>query len=68
MAVIHTARIRVEKREGPHREAWIESFPEPVHYGLHGGVRHFYQDKYGRELPGPDRPTTLDHIIAGVAG
>jgi hypothetical protein len=46
----------------------MEGFPEPVHFGIHGGIRHFYQDKYGRELPGPEYPATLDYIIAGVAG
>ena len=45
-----------------------ENFPEPIHFGVHGGIRHFYQEKYGRELTGPDYPATLDHIVAGVAG
>lgn len=66
--VIHTSRIRIEKHEGPHRTAHIEGFVEPVHFGIHGGIRHFYQNKYGRELSGPEYPATLDHIVAGVAG
>ncbi len=68
MANVHTSRIRIDKHEGPHRTARIEQFQEPVHFGVHGGIKHFYQDKYGRELPGPEYPATLDHIIAGVAG
>ena len=40
----------------------IESFPEPVRYGVHGGVKKFY----GVE-PEEDLPTTLDHVIAAVA-
>jgi hypothetical protein len=68
MSVVHTSRLRIEKHEGPHRTAHIEGFVEPVHFGIHGGIRHFYQNKYGRELPGPDYPATLDYIIAGVAG
>jgi hypothetical protein len=68
MSVAHTSRIRIEKHEGPHRTAHIEDFPVPIDFGIHGGIKHFYQDKYGREIPGPEYPATLDHIIAGVAG
>ena len=49
--------------KGPLRRAYIENFPEPVRYGVHGGVKKFY----GVEPP-EDVPTTLDHIIAAVAG
>ena len=68
MAVAHTSHIRIKKHQGPHRTAYVESFEEPIHFGIHGGIRHFYQEKYGRELPGPDYPATLDHVIAGVGG
>ena len=68
MAVAHTSHIRIEKHEGPHRTARIENFPEPIHFGMHGGIRQFYQNKYGREIPGPEYPATLDYIIAGVGG
>jgi hypothetical protein len=68
VSVVHTSRLRIEKHEGPHRTAHIENFPDPVHFGIHGGIRRFYQEKYGREITGPEYPATLDHIIAGVAG
>jgi hypothetical protein len=68
MAVAHTSRIRVFKHKGPHRIAYIEDFKEPVHFGIHGGIKDFYEQKYGRELKGPEYPSTLDHIVAGVAG
>jgi hypothetical protein len=68
MSVVHTSRLRIEKHEGPHRTAHVEDFPEPIHFGIHGGIKQFYKDKYGRDLPGPEYPATLDHIIAGVAG
>ncbi len=68
MSVAHTSHIRIEKHEGPHRTAHIENFKEPVHFGIHGGIKHFYQEKYGREIIGPEYPATLDYIIAGVAG
>ncbi len=68
MGVVHTSRMRVEKHEGPHRTAHLEGFGEPIHFGIHGGIKHFYGQKYGREISGPNYPATLDHIIAGVAG
>jgi hypothetical protein len=68
MSVIHTSRMRVEKHEGPHRTARLEGFAEPIHFGIHGGIRQFYGQKYGREIIGLEYPATLDHIIAGVAG
>ncbi len=30
MTVAHTSPIRIVKREGPHREAYIENFTEPT--------------------------------------
>lgn len=68
MAVVHTSRLRVEKHEGPHRTARLEGFPDPIHFGVHGGIRHFYQTKYGREITGAEYPATLDYMIGGVAG
>ena len=68
MSVVHTSRLRIVKHEGPHRTAHIENFAEPIHFGIHGGIKQFYKDKYGREVTGPEYPATLDFIIAGVAG
>ncbi len=61
--LIHTSRARIYKDKGPVRRAYIEDFPEPVHYGVHGGIKKFY----GLE-PEEDLPATLDHIVAAVAG
>ena len=68
MAIAHTSRIRIEKHEGPHRTAHVEGFAEPIHFGIHGGIKQFYQEKYGRKISGPEYAATLDHMIAGVAG
>ena len=68
MAIAHTSRIRIKKHEGPHRTAHVEGFSEPIHFGIHGGIKQFYQEKYGRRISGPEYAATLDHMIAGVAG
>ena len=68
MTVAHTSRMTVAKHEGAHRTARLESFDEPIHFGIHGGIRDFYANKYGRAPGGPEHPATLDYVIAGVAG
>ena len=68
MPPAHTSHIRIEKRQGPHRLAYVETFEEPIHFGIHGGIKAFYEEKYGRKISGKEYPATLDHIIAGVAG
>ena len=55
--------MRIYKDKGPVRRAYIEEFPEPVRYGVHGGIKEFY----GLE-PEEELPATLDHIVAAVAG
>ena len=61
--LIHTSRIRILQDKRPRRRAYIENFPDPVHYGVHGGIKHFYKME-----PETDIPSTLDHMIAAVAG
>ena len=60
---IHVSKVRIVKEKGPLRSAFIEHFPEPVRYGVHGGIKKFY----GVE-PEEEAPATLDHVVAAVAG
>ena len=68
--VIHVTRARVVKEPGRGmKTAYLDAFPDtPVPYGIHGGIKSFYKEKYGREITGPEYPATLDYIIAGIAG
>jgi hypothetical protein len=61
--IVHVSKVRITKGKGPLRQAWIENFPEPVRYGLHGGIKKFYGVEPEEELP-----ATLDHVVAAVAG
>ena len=61
--VIHTAQVRIDQLERPIRHAFIEHFEEPVVFGMHGGIKQFYGVESDQE-----NPSTLDHIVAGVAG
>ena len=60
--IVHTSHIRIYQDQPPERRAYIEDFGEPVTYGVHGGIKHFYA------LEPPDLPATLDHMIAAVGG
>ncbi|HEX4544402.1 MAG TPA: hypothetical protein VH114_14650 [Candidatus Acidoferrum sp.] len=61
--VIHTARIRLVQKKRPLREAYIEGFEEPLHFGVHGGYANYYSVKDVAPLP-----TTVDHVISALAG
>ncbi len=65
--VVHTSRSVIRKHKGPHRTALFEGFPEPFHYGMHGGILEFYREKYGAVID-KEYPATLDHMVAAVAG
>jgi len=60
---IHVSHVKIYKDKGPVRRAYIENFPEPVRYGLHGGIREFYGVEPEEELP-----ATIDHVVAAVGG
>ena len=60
--IIHISRIRIEREKGPTRKATIEGFDEPVYYGVHGGIKHFYKVE-----PEKEHAATLDHIVAATA-
>ncbi len=61
--IIHTARIRIEQKKRPHRLAHIEGFVEPLQFGMHGGYAAFY-----KAAPAAPLPTTVDYVVAGLAG
>jgi len=68
VSVAHTSRMTIRKHEGPHRTAELAGFDEPIHFSIHGGIKDFYREKYGRELDAPEHPATLDYLISSVAG
>lgn len=61
--LIHISRVKIIQDKGPVRRAFIEAFPDPVRYGVHGGLKKFYGIEPEEELL-----TTLDHLVAAVAG
>ena len=58
----YISRARLEYRDGA-RNAYLGEVPEPVVYGMQGTLREYYGAKEG-----PAMASTLDHIVAAVAG
>jgi hypothetical protein len=58
----YISRARLVYRDGA-RHAYLGEVPEPVVYGVQGALRQYYGVKEG-----PPVASTLDHIVAGVAG
>jgi hypothetical protein len=61
--LVHQSKITVTRERGPTRKAVIEGFDEPVYYGVHGGIKHFY-----RVEPEKEHAATLDHLVGAVGG
>lgn len=61
--IVHTSRITITREGGPTRKAMIEGFAEPVYYGVHGGIKQFYNVE-----PEKEHAATLDHIVGAVGG
>jgi hypothetical protein len=58
----YVSHTRLEYHEGL-RRAFLGEVPEPVVYGVQGKLREHYGAKEG-----PPIASTLDHIVAAVAG
>jgi hypothetical protein len=61
--IIHRSEIVITREKGPTRKALIKGFDEPVYYGVHGGIKHFY-----RVTPEKEHAATLDHVVGAVCG
>ena len=58
----YISRSRLEYRDG-YRNAHLGEVAEPVVYGVQGALREYYGAREG-----PPIASTLDHIVAAVAG
>jgi len=58
----YVSKTRLLEKNGA-RHAYLGDVPEPVVYGVQGALRQYYGAPEG-----PPVASTLDHIVAGVAG
>jgi hypothetical protein len=58
----YVSKTRLVYKDGM-RNAFLGDVPEPIVYGVQGKLREYYGVKEG-----PPVASTLDHIVAAVAG
>ena len=63
--VVYTSRIKIERKAGPLRLAYLPAEKEPVVFGVHSEIAKHYKvppDAY------PAHATTLDYVVAAAGG
>lgn len=63
--VVYTSRVRIERKSGPIRLAYLPAEKEPVVFGVHSEIAAHYKisaDAF------PPHAATLDYIVAAAAG
>ena len=63
--VVYTSRVRIERREGPIRLAYLPAEKEPVVFGVHSEIAKHY--KVSPDVS-PPHATTLDYVVAATGG
>lgn len=61
--LVHLTKFRIVQEKRPLRKAYLEGFDTPIEFGVHGGIKDFYQME-----PERDVPATLDYAVGAVAG
>jgi hypothetical protein len=64
--VVYVSQIRLERKSGPLRYAWLPGEAQPVAFGLHGAIAEHYGIDMARVKE--THATTIDYVIAGLAG
>lgn len=63
--VVYRSRVRIERKEGPMRLAYLPAETEPVVFGVHSEIAEHYRispDAF------PPHATTLDYVVAAAGG
>lgn len=64
--VVYTSNIRIERKSGPLRVAYLPGEPQPVVFSVHGAIaEHYKVDPACIQEP---HAATIDYVIAGLGG
>jgi hypothetical protein len=64
--IAYTSRIRLERRKGPLRIAYLPGEAQPVTFSVHGAIaEHYKVDPASLTEP---HASTIDYVIAATAG
>jgi hypothetical protein len=64
--VAYTSRIRLERRKGPLRIAYLPGESHPVTFSVHGAIAEHY--KIDPATLSESHAATIDYVIAATAG
>jgi len=64
--VAYTSKIRLERRKGPERIAYLPGEARPVMFSVHGAIAEHY--KVDPASLTESHAATIDYVIAATAG
>jgi hypothetical protein len=64
--VTYTSRVRIERRKGPLRIAYLPGEVQPVTFSVHGAIAEHYKVDPARLTE--SHAATIDYVIAATAG
>jgi hypothetical protein len=62
----YTSKVRIERKVGPLRIAYLPGESQPVAFSVHGAIAQHY--KVDPSLVDESHASTLDYVIAATAG
>jgi hypothetical protein len=64
--VVYVSNVRIERKKGPLRHAYLPGESEPVVFSVHGGIaKHYGVDE---SKLGQPHAATLDYVVAAAGG
>ena len=64
--VVYVSKVRIERKVGPLRIAYLPGEPKPGFFSVHGGIAEHY--KVDPEKLTEPHAATIDYVIAATAG
>jgi len=64
--VAYTSKVRIERRKGPLRIAYLPGETQPVAFSVHGAIAEHY--KIDPASLTESHAATIDYVIAATAG
>jgi len=64
--VAYTSKVRIERKKGPLRVAYLPGESQPIVFSVHGAIAEHY--KLDPRTLGESHAATLDYVIAATAG
>jgi hypothetical protein len=64
--IVYTSRVRLERRKGPLRIAYLPGEAQPVVFSVHGAIAEHY--KVDPASLTESHAATIDYVVAATAG